>query len=458
MDAWAERWLRCRVPGLVVVTVVWLLEAAVAQVSVATFDVDATPPPRSALMYDPMREAGMLTLRCRGIVLVGAGEPVVLASVDWIGIANGGHDGFRAALAAAAGTSRSRVSVHAIHQHDAPICDSTAEAVLRRRGLVPGAFDSAVVEPTLRRAAEAVRVAMGQFRPVTHVGWGAADVREVASNRRILGPDGKVSGVRYTACTDPVLRAAPEGTIDPKVALVSFWNGELPVAVLSYYATHPQSYYRTGVANPDFPGVARFLREQAVPAALHLHFNGAGGNIGAGKYNDGAPTNRAVLARRLADGMERAWTSTVKTPVLPADVGWESVAVALPPASHLDRARLEATLAAGTPAVYVAASKLAFLEQCEAGRTIDIGCLRLGGVRVLHMPGELFVEYQLSAQAMRPDLHVAMAAYGDYGPCYIGTRVAYDEGGYETAPDSSLVAPSVEGVLMDAMKRLLGVP
>ena len=70
----------------------------------------------------------------------------------------------------------------------------------------------------------------------------------------------------------PALRAEPEGTIDPMVSLVSFWNGEEPVAVLSYYATHPQSYYRTGIANPDFPGIARFMRQLAVPGALHVHF------------------------------------------------------------------------------------------------------------------------------------------------------------------------------------------
>ena len=50
-----------------------------------------------------------------------------------------------------------------------------------------------------------------------------------------------------------------------------------------------------------------------------------------------------------------------------------------------------------------------------------------------------------------------MAAYGDYGPAYIGTTVAYSEGGYETEPRSSNVAPEVEPVLMDAMERLLDV-
>jgi hypothetical protein len=66
------------------------------------------------------------------------------------------------------------------------------------------------------------------------------------------------------------------------------------------------------------------------------------------------------------------------------------------------------------------------------------------------------VEYQLAAKNMRPDLQVAMAAYGDYGPAYIGTTVAYAQGGYETDPRASNVAPEVEPLLMDAMKRLLG--
>jgi hypothetical protein len=70
------------------------------------------------------------------------------------------------------------------------------------------------------------------------------------------------------------------------------------------------------------------------------------------------------------------------------------------------------------------------------------------------MPGELFVEYQLAAQEMRPDDFVAMAAYGDYGCGYIGTEIAYSQGGYETGPVSR-VAPSVEAVLMDALRELL---
>jgi hypothetical protein len=228
--------------------------------------------------------------------------------------------------------------------------------------------------------------------------------------------------------------------------------------VLSYYACHPQSYYRTGIANPDFPGIARYLRGLEVPDALHVHFDGAGGNIGAGKYNDGAHVMRWVLGQRLADGMKRAWEATEKFPITDRDVGWEIEPVAIPAASYLTVPELEKLVrSAGADAVNGAAARLVWVRRCEAGHKIDLTCLRLGKARILHMPGELFVEYQLAAKKLRPDLFVAMAAYGDYGPGYIGTTIGYDQGGYETSTRASNVAPGVEPILMDGIRKLLGV-
>ncbi len=431
---------------------------AAAGVTVATFDVDATPPVGASMAYDPVKRGGELSLRCRGIVLLGAGQPIVLCAVDWIGIGNEGHDVFREALAQAAGTTPQFVAVHTLHQHDASSCDFTAERILHELGVSKlGRFEGAFHRQVIQRAAKALRASLSSAQPVTHYGWGVAEVEKVASNRRIMGPDGRVRAVRWTTTTDPALRAEPEGVIDPQLSMLSFWNGEKPVAVLSYYACHPQSYYRTGIPSPDFPGIARFIRGQSVPEALHVHFNGAGGNIGAGKYNDGAKANRMKLALRVAEGMRQAWTATEKFPLAAADIGWQTVPVQLPVAAHLNKQELIKALKAETPrGEYIAgADKLAWLTRCEAGHAIDIGCLRVGKARVLHMPGELFVEYQLAAKAMRPDLQVAMAAYGDYGPAYIGTTAAYAEGGYETSERASFVAPEVEPVLTRAVKQLL---
>jgi hypothetical protein len=403
------------------------------------------------MAYDPVTNHWELGLRARGIVLLGAGEPIVLCAVDWLGIANEGHDAFRAALARAAVTSPRRVAVHSVHQHDAPVCDFSAESILREAGVEPRQFEGGFQRQVIADLERAVRGCLPQAQPVTHLGLGEARVEQVASNRRILGPDGKVRATRWTAAKDPALRAEPEGTIDPILSLVSLWNGERPLAVLSYYATHPQSYYRTGLPNPDFPGLARFFRQLAVPAALHIHFNGAGGNVGAGKYNDGSPENRLVLAQRLADGMRRAWESTKRQPIRPADTHWAVDSLALPPARHLTPASLESSLKERAHD----ASRLAWLRRCQAGHQIDLQCLSIGGASILDLPGELFVEYQLAARAMRPGRFVALAAYGDYAPGYIGTEAAYRQGGYETGLDASNVAPEVETVLMAAIRKLL---
>ncbi len=429
-----------------------------APLKVAPFTVDVTPPIGAPLAYNPMERAGN-SLWLKGMVFVTDEKPVVVVAVDWIGIGGEGNTRFREAIARAVGTTTERVTVHALHQHDAPRLDWGTEEILAGQGLSGKMFDVAFAREVMQKTAAAAKAAVEKAQPVTHIGLGQAKVEKVASNRRILGPDGKVKHMRFTATKDPKIRAFPDGTIDPLLKSISFYNGDQLLSVITYYATHPQSYYRTGAADTDFPGMARILREDALEVP-HIHFNGAGGNIGAGKYNDGAHDNRLRLAGRLANGMQRAFEATEKFPVTDETFGWETVPVSLPLADHLDEEKLRATVTdeSAKPAARVAAAHdLSMLQRTRAGATIDIACLTLGKARVLHMPGELFVEYQLNAAKLRPDLFVAMAAYGDYSPGYIGTEEAYGQGGYETSPRASNTAPEVEGVLMGAVRKLLGV-
>ena len=423
--------------------------------AIATFDVDATPPVGSMMAYGTVINTWDMSLRARGIVLMGAGKPIVLCSVDWIGIANDAQDEFKRVMAEAAGTVPERVAIHTIHQHDAPICDFGAENYLKKAGLDPLSYESTFTRKVMYRLADAIRTSLKNPQSFNQVGLGEAPVYKVASNRRILGPDGLVRATRYTTCADSALRAEPEGLIDPIVSVISFWNDDKPLAVLSYYAVHPQSYYQTSLPNPDFPGIARFCRQLAVPDALHVHFNGAGGNLGAGKYNDGSHENRGILAERLADGMKRAWESTKKENITAGDISWNIEQVSLPPAKHFESLGEELKNKADNP-IFISnnISKVIWYERCMAGRKIDICCLSLGRARILHMPGELFVEYQLAARAERPDLFIAMAAYGDYGPEYICTDIAYQQGGYEGG-DASGVAAGSEKILMEAIKNLL---
>jgi len=447
--------------GLTAGLAVWNLSAIPAAdgVRLSTFQIDATPPIGAPLCNGNVKPAATIEdpLSARGVVLVAGGKPIVLCALDWVGIGNAGHDAFRQALAQAAETTPDRVAIHCLHQHDAPACDFSTEALLVPHGLSGRMFDPQSARETIRRLATAVRDSRQHRRQVTHLGLGVGRVRQVASNRRILGTDGKVAIVRYSASRKPEAQQAPEGVIDPDVRLLSLWDGDTPLISMTYYATHPQSYYGKGGVSADFVGLARRLRERALPAVPHVHFNGAGGNVAAGKYNDGSPALRGILAERLAAGMQAAWNAQRKYPLTAKDVGWQVQPVALPVRDTLQRDALQARLEDGKLSDKVrirAARDLAFLDRMQSGHRIPLACLRLGSARVLLMPGELFVEYQLAAQRLRPELFVTMAAYGDYGPGYIGTEIAYTQGGYETGIVSR-TAPRVERTLNQAILALL---
>ena len=160
-----------------------------------------------------------------------------------------------------------------------------------------------------------------------------------------------------------------------------------------------------------------------------------------------------ILAGRLADGMERAWKNSTKIPVTAGEVSWKTEAVALPVAD--DKIR-EAESKIRTGDMRVRSNNMSMIiwaKNTRSGKTGNIACLGVGKARVLFMPGELFVEYQLAAKALRPDLAVSMAAYGEYGPFYIGTKEAYSQGGYEI--NSSPTTKDSEEILMSAIRKLL---
>lgn len=431
--------------------------AAVAQeVKISLFNVDASPPIGSPLAYDPTRGI-QSPLSCRGIVILSNAKPIVLCSVDWLGISNDAQTEFKQALAKAAKTDPDRVSVHVIHQHDAPRCDFTAEAILSEYGYGNQAYDVKFASKVFNGAAAAVAKSIKSPTSVSHLGTGRAIVENVASNRRILGPDGKVKVTRYTATRDPKVRALPVGTIDPYIHTVTFFAGEKPLAVLSFYATHPQSYYRTGLANPDFPGLARNAREKET-GVPHIHFNGAGGNIGAGKWNDGSKENRAVLASRVEAGLKAAWETTKKTAIEPDSINWKSELVQLPLGRAMQKgiqvAALENKKESSQNHLY-AAKHLAWIRRTEKKQGVAVSCLSINKSKIVLMPGELFVEYQLATQKLAPDHFVCMAAYGEYGMGYIGTAIGYTQGGYETSPRASRVGPGSEKILMDAVKQVI---
>ena len=421
----------------------------------ATFHADITPPLGHPLCggWIPSAKAIDDPLRAVGIVLMGEESPVVLCALDWCGLRNDANLAWRQALARAAHTTPDRVAVQCVHPHDAPFVDLEAQRLLVTAG-APSCVDQTFFDQVVKKTAEALQKSLAMASPVTHFSTGQARVRDVASNRRVLGADGKVEFWRGSSSRDPKARAAPEGLIDPWLKVLGFWNGDKPLAALNFYASHPMSYYGQGHVSSDFCGLARQRRQDDLPGVLQVYFNGCAGNIAAGKFNDGAPENRPVLSERMYAAMKAAWEASKRQPV--PRWNWRADAVTFDPRSEaaFGRAANEALLsdAKATSAKRGnAAFQLSWLNR--QSRPVPVGCLQMGHADVLVLPGEPFVEYQLFAQSQRPDDFVCVAGYGDGGPGYLPTRDAYKEGGYEITV--ALAAPTCEEKLKAAIKRLL---
>jgi hypothetical protein len=298
---------------------------------------------------------------------------------------------------------------------------------------------------------------MKETRPVTHIGLGQAKVEQVASNRRYVGDDGKISFGRTSATRDPKVRAKPEGTIDPWLKTLSFWDGDRALAALSCYATHPMSYYGRGGVSADFVGMARRHRQADEPWAAHIYLSGCSGNVTAGKYNDGSEGNRPVLAERIYRAMVAAWEATKRQPLTQATYRTAPLRLEPRDSDGFKIKELEQKLGPEVRpfAQCLAALGLSWRKRADAGHKIDVPVLDLGAAQLLLLPGESYVEYQLLAQQTRPDSFVVVAGYGESAPGYVPTEKAFAEGDTNLR-DWCWVAPGAEKAMTAAIKAALG--
>ena len=381
-------------------------------------------PAKAARVADP--------LEARGFVLLGADAPIVWVAVDWCEIRNEAYDRWREVLAAAAGTEPSRVLVTCLHQHDAPVADLGAQRLLDNVGLPKELCDPNFHEDAVQRVANALRECLPSARRVTHVGVGRGVVHEVASNRRVVLAPGQVAFSRGSSSGgDRSMQDAPEGLIDPWLRTISFWDGEQPLLALHAYATHPMSYYGRGEVSADFVGLARRMRQQDDPRIFQMYVTGCAGDVTAGKYNDGSPENRPILAKRLHAAMQDAWQNTRRWPL--ETVGFRSVEMSLPfrggeqyTAAALQQSLNDSKL--DERARILAALALASRQRIESGHKLSVPCLDFERALLVSLPGESFVGYQLMAQRLRPDVQVVCAGYGECWTGYIPTRAAFADG------------------------------
>lgn len=431
-----------------------------SELRLATFKFDVTPPIGHSCCGGWIKPIEVIddALEAIGIVLLGVGQPIVLCAVDWTGLLNDAHVQWRTALAEAAGTTPDRVAVQCVHQHNAPMACLEAEQQVAAEGDLPHILMTDFFKHCLDAGRDAVAKAIPESRPLTHIGSGEAKVVAVASNRRVKRDhNGKVLAMRGSSCKDPALTDMDEGLIDPYCKTVAFYDGDNKVASLHYYATHPMSYYADGRCTSDFAGLARKQRQQDEPDCRHIYFTGCAGNVAAGKYNDGSPAARVALTKRLYDGIVASEAHLRKSELKGSQLHWKTADL-VPPSRSTFHAQMLAEQIANKSDTVVNRNRasyiLSWLKRCERRVPIVLSSLHLGDVQLLHLPAEMFVEYQLRAQRFQPDHFVCTAAYGDGGPWYIPVKEEYPNGGYEVSV--AFCDPEIDDLMATAMRQILG--
>nr|WP_271890927.1 hypothetical protein [Planctomicrobium sp.] len=425
---------------------------------ISTFKADVTIPLNHRCMgVLPTKSKKVLDpLEAIGFVLTGPEKPIVYVAVDWCEIRNGAYDQWREKLAKAAGTTRERVLVSSLHQHDAPVTDTDAAKLLRDVGLEDELFDEQFHEIAIANVVAAIQLSAKHSQPVTHFGTGQAEVHQVASNRRIVMPDGRVSFSRGSSSgANEFMSQAPDGEIDPLLKTLSFWNEDQPLLALHCYATHPMSYYGRGEVSSDFVGLARRKMQLGFPEVVQIYASGCSGDVTAGKYNNGSPESRVELTNRIYEAMQESWQATEKTPLTAVDFRSTELDLNYYDHAQLKRKHLEETLnnkSKRTEDRILAAMSLASLDRVESGQRIDFPCIDFGNAQIVLFPGESFVGYQLMAQQMKPDSFVVSIGYGECWPGYVPTNKSFADHFH----DKWLwVGPGAENNIRQALKRVL---
>ena len=142
-------------------------------IGVAVFSCDITPPVGSPMMecHPPVATSIDIPLQAKGIILDDGRTRYAFCGLDYCELRTGAHDLVRHKLADALGVNELQIEVHCLHQHDAPLYDTSADRLL---DLVPSPVHIGVPEfPGWFPTASPPRRATlkSNFNPVRRWAW-----------------------------------------------------------------------------------------------------------------------------------------------------------------------------------------------------------------------------------------------------------------------------------------------
>ena len=388
----------------------------------AKFKINFTPPEKTPVLWGTGDETTGIrdNLWFRGIILDDGVFKYVIASLDYCGLMNSAYDDLVETIAQALNLPLENVIIHCIHQHDAPLINFEIDEILGVKTFPRDWWNDLLV-----KTSERFKQALREMINVSGIGFASKKISGYASNRRIIGNDGKIKYTRYSKCNFPQVKAMPCGTIDPVLRTVAFKDeDDNIIASWNFYATHPQVADGRKMFSADAPGEAMKLIEKNLPEGFPCYFSGLSGNVTAGKYSTtDLEGNISKFGKILADGIE----SNLKC------LNWTKCdTIKLTNESFIYPRKKNINYCFDDPAKNNVIE--AVVQSCmQYAKNVEykISMLSFGSVNILFFPGEPFVEYQLFAQSQIADDFLAVCGNCSDNFLYVPMKKSFAEGGYE---------------------------
>jgi neutral ceramidase len=406
----------------------------------SALQIDITPPIGTPLEGYAARiqpSIGIHDPLYAGLILLKLGdEQVLLISLDQIAISAPVTEKIRAAVAETLQLKPEQILVACTHTHSGP------SGYITRFPMLSDSTDPFLVDLLTRKLAGAANQLSSQLEPVI-LELGQDQVFGLGHNRNDIN----------------------EETQDHELLVLVMKSIEgQPQAVWVNYGCHPTILgYDNRLISADFPGAARRALMCQYPDLVWLFMNGASGDISTRftrRGQDFSEVERSGLL--LAGSVLKAIQTAQSLAVDKLEGKMANIQLPLREFGSVEAARAEATnlelewkamLASGEPAGELrkamtraeGAQAQVMMAELYAGKQYldsTIQAIRIGGLTLVGLPGEIFTETVLALKAMGTNRTVAVVGYANDYCGYFPDRKAVKANTYEAlvSPFSAKVA------------------
>jgi len=444
-------------------------------------EIDITPGFGTQIAGDIGRRRPALVvldpLYARALVLEGESESVCIISMDLLAATKEKCDAIRGEVAARHGIPAENVAVHVTQNHAAPSLghlmvtpDNSLLPKEKEWDFLRGGdeeYAALCIERVLNAVGEAVA---GKQR--ARVGAAREIDGRFTFNRRAVMRDGR--RIAEPAKNDKNILYI-DGPTDPEVGVVLFTNDALEnIAVMLHYTSHPTSGYPRNFITADWPG-AWCARMKGVlgGGCVPLVINGCCGNLGTdNKLDAGNDRNDyAGVGAGLAQTAVKALKDLSYIDAGPLSAAGMTLRIPLRefPEDYLANARnilREHPTPKWNDSIksvewdwWIAMSALDANAYFGAAGAFDyeIQAFRLGGLGMVTLGGEPYVEGQLAVKLRSPADYTFLAHMCNYYVGYVPIREAVENpGSWDTYTSlCSKLAPEALDMIADASAGLL---